>query len=47
MPGCAHDALCIVATGDDSDNEVRRDARNDLQWVEVDALGNSLAVETH
>jgi hypothetical protein len=47
MPGCAHDALYVVATGDDSDSEVRRDARNDLQWVEVDALGNSLAVETH
>jgi hypothetical protein len=36
-----------VATGDDSDGEVWRDARNELQWVEVNAPGNSLAVKTH
>jgi hypothetical protein len=36
-----------VATGDGSDGGVRRYAWNELQWVEVDALGNSLVAETH
>jgi hypothetical protein len=36
-----------VATGDSSDCEVRCDARNELQWVEVDVPGNSLTAETH
>jgi hypothetical protein len=36
-----------VITGDGSNGEVRRDAQNELQWVEADAPGNSLAAETH
>jgi hypothetical protein len=36
-----------MITGDGSNGEVRRDAQNELQWVEADAPGNSLAAETH
>jgi hypothetical protein len=57
VPGRAHDVLSAVvtrvwhasgvATGNDSDGEVRRDAQNELQWVEADASGKEGASGAH